>query len=80
MNQKDAQTLLNYEDQRKPITDACVHCGSSRRDLRLNNYKGCRFCRQTDERHQEAVSSGMGSLSDKYCLPLGPAQTTIGLK
>lgn len=74
MNNFDAITLKDHADKQKPLTDECQACGTSRREMRLNDLRGCRFCRQTDPKHTEATSCGMGKLSDKYCLPLGPAR------
>ena len=46
MNAKDANTLLEIPSRQKPLTDECYFCGTSRRDARLYDHKGCKFCRQ----------------------------------
>lgn len=44
---KFANVILDAEQRNKPLTDNCAHCGTSRREMRLSDYKGCRFCRNS---------------------------------
>lgn len=62
-----------------PADGACVSCGATPKDRRLNDAKGCRFCKNMNPLHQSAISLGMGGLSDKYCLPLGDAYLGNGM-
>jgi hypothetical protein len=45
MNSSDAQKILDAEQRRRPLSEYCDHCGTSRSSLRaLHQYRGCQVC------------------------------------